>query len=62
LWQYNDFSNLLTNLHKAFLLTSLAGDLNDKDFASYIVVNDKIYNILDLVSNYFSQGSGMGQG
>ena len=62
LWQYSDFSNLLTNLHKAFLLTSLAGDLNDKDFASYIASNDKIYNILDLVSNYFSRSPGMGQG
>lgn len=52
-WQYNDFNELVKNLHRAFLLTSLAGDLVASDFATYMVINDKVYSILDMVTGFF---------
>mgnify|MGYP003303402310 CR=1 FL=1 len=39
-------------LHKIFALTAFSGELADNDFASYIIVNDKIYSILELVEDY----------
>lgn len=59
-WEYEGFEELIQNLHRAFILTSLAGDLTKADFASYLVINDKVYSILDLVDSFFKNGKASG--
>ena len=51
-WSYENFGSLVQMLHKIFALTALSGELADNDFASYVIVNDKIYSILELVEDY----------
>lgn len=42
-------------LHNMFLLTSLSGELNSqKDFAKFLIVNDKVFNIYDLILDFFN--------
>lgn len=57
-WSYENFKGLVQMLHKIFALTALSGELADNDFASYLIVNDKIYNILELVEDYLSGKGG----
>lgn len=42
-------------LHNMFLLTSLSGELNSsQDFAKFLIVNDKVFNIYDLILDFFN--------
>lgn len=51
---YPGWGELVKNLHYAFALTSLAGDLDGSDFATYLVINDNIYDILDIIFRFFN--------
>lgn len=57
-WSYGNFGSLVQMLHKIFALTALSGELGNNDFASYIIINDEIYSILELVEDYLLSKEG----
>ena len=60
--QYNfgDFGGLVKALHQGWLLAALAGELNNSDFAQYLVINGHVFSIMDLVSQV-NNGIGIGR-
>jgi hypothetical protein len=58
-YNYDGWGELVKNLHRIFALTSLAGDLTDGDFAIYMLINDKLYSILDLITKFHTDQKGL---
>ena len=48
-FEYANMSALTSQLNKALLISGLAGSLSTKDLSTILIVNDKAFNIIDIL-------------
>ena len=50
IYKYKNMERLIKTLHDSFMIAGLSGSLTKEDFATHIIINNKVYSVLEIIA------------